>query len=94
MWYFYLAVSFALGLSSRRIRMGSTVLLSLGTVALGVVLNSWRWIDVGRDGPMMTLGRVATEGMFWYLLPSAVIFALAFLVGRVVSFALARPGKH
>jgi hypothetical protein len=94
MLYFYLAVSFAVGLSSRRIRMGWTAVLSLGTVALGVVLNSWRWIDVGRDGALITLGRVATEGMFWYLAPSALIFALAFLVGRLVSFALPRPGKR
>lgn len=71
----------------RSIGRGWTAVLSLGVIALGVALNSWRWIDVGRDGLLVTLGRMATEGVFWSLLPSALIFALAFLVGRVVSFA-------
>jgi hypothetical protein len=84
MLYLYLVVCLGVGVSSWSIRRGWTLVLSLCTIALGVVLNTWRWIDVALDGPLGTLARLA-EGTFFYLLPSALIFGVAFLVGRYAS---------
>jgi len=82
MLYTYLLASAAVGVLSNFATSRWTLPGSLLLVSAGVVVNSLPWIDWRNQELREITWRVATQGTFWYLIPSAVLFSVAFVAGR------------
>lgn len=80
--YMYAALSLAIGVVSKFVSPVWTVCVSVLVIAGAIVIGTWPWIDVNRDGVQGTLARLAA-GTFWLLIPTGFVYALAFAVGRV-----------
>jgi hypothetical protein len=82
MFYAYLVISAALGLGSNFVAARVTFVGSVALVTAGLVLNSLPWIDWRNEVPLKVIWRIASQGVFWYLLPGVVLFVIPFIVGR------------
>lgn len=83
MFYAYLFVSFCVGVLSNFIRLTWTIVAGTVVVCAGLVINSWPWINVQRDGILKVVYEVLVYGTFSYLGICILFFSVPFILGRL-----------
>ena len=82
LFYGYMVVGVGVGIMSHFVKARWTILASILVISAAIVRDSWRWIDWQNEALSSAVWRIATQGTFWYLIPSTLFFVAPFLVGR------------